>query len=678
MGELLSPDAVHILCQMAPSLGQRLLGLALSVVSAWSSGELERNEDGSELPWRAVDRLELDRSLAQEAAARGARLITSARLAHPTWSDDGYWKLEVEHERATESFECDYLVDATGRASLLSRQLGAVRLRQSGQVAVVGFLEIPEGLKIPPEMLLETTNDGWWYSAPLSERDAVAVFITDDDLDRGPPEEAWQRALHASHHTRKRFFSCLLKERPRRVAAGSSILLPSFGQGWMAVGDAASCFDPLSIHGLGRALLQGAKVGEFLAESLACGEVPNPIRLAEENGEEFLKETMTLSVNYRRVKQWPESVFWQRRDQGYPSVEVGRQKRRPRQQQPTLFFTDQRFECEQCGRCRRAAWPGLRQTSVDTPLEPLDFPAVSLMRPDFCRFDTDNDPRACGQFPFVLRETPDGVVVGVSPLCRSVQAAQGPPLTEYGDWVRTLLEDRPPPALPRRVAVSWGRGIEWERYLELERGLLAEAELETPLRELRWKLSLWACDPSLLELDLSALTEPIPVTFLSWLENLLVGSLLCCLEHDPGQNSSDLFRLLVDDRPVSFSRIGWEGRFSELARARQLQDIDWIHLEISRYRRDLLQRKFLAIRAPLLHNLCLLSVLPNFLLTYSLLFSMHRGAERIEREDYFRTLELAETEVVTYGRLDQLSHTIVGFHLDQALEARKARLGLEN
>ncbi len=583
VGELLSPDAVHVLCQMAPSLGKRLLGLALSVVSAWSGRELERIDDGSELPWRAVDRLELDRSLAQEAAAHGARLITSARLSHPTWFDEGYWKLEVEHEGQTESFECDYLVDATGRASLLSRQFGAVRLRQSGQVAVVGFLEIPESLEVPPEMLLETTNDGWWYSAPLSERDAVAVFITDDDLDKGPPEEAWRRALQASRHTRERFSPCSLKERPRRVAANSSLLLPSYGQGWMAVGDAASCFDPLSIHGLGRALLQGAKVGEFLAESFSRGEEPNPTRLAEDNGEEFLKETMTLSVNYRRVKQWPNSIFWQRRGQAYPSGEVSRQKRRPR-----------------------------------------------------------------------------------SPLLES-----------YAGWVSTLLEERPSPGLPRKVAVSWGRGIEWEQYLEFEANLLSSSDLEATLRESRWKLSLWACDPSLAEFNLADLSEPMPESFLVWLENLLVGALLCCLEHDPGQNSSDLFRLLVDDRPVSFPRIGWAGRFSELAKARQLQDIEWIRTKSACYQRELLQRKFLAMRAPLLHNLCLLSVLPNFFLTYSLLFSMHRGADRIEREDYFRTLELAEMEIVTYGRLDQLSHTIVGFHLDRALEARKARLGLE-
>ena len=670
VGELLSPDAVHILCQMAPKLGQRLLGLALSVVSAWSGHELVQDGDGTEMPWRAVDRQELDRSLAEEATLQGAHLITSAHLAHPEYID-GHWKLQVDHSEGREDFESAYLVDATGRASLVSRQLGAIRLRQSGQVAVVGFLRVPEDQNIPPEMLLETTNDGWWYSAPLSKQDAVAVFITDDDLDKGQPEDAWQRAFQATQHTKVRFEMCQLKERPRRVAANSSMLLPSFGEGWMAIGDAAACFDPLSVHGLSRALLQGAKVGDFLVECFAQDEPPNPMRLAEENGEEFLKETLTLSVNYRRVKQWPDSIFWRRRDQGYPSTEVGRQMRRPRQASPRLLFTSQKFQCGNCGRCQRTAWPALRETSFEAPLEPFDFPALTDQPRSFCHQETRDDPRTCGQFPFVFRETPEGIVVGVSPLCRSVQSDQGLPLQSYSDWVQTLLERKPPPSLPRKVAVSWGRGVDWEQYSRLEQELLEHDQLERPLRQMRWALALWASDPTQKTLQLEV-AEETPESFMSWLENLLVGSLLCCLEHAPGTNSSDLFRYLVEDRPVSFPRFGWEGRFSELPQAEQLENVDWMHSEIANYQRHLLERKFLVIRAPLLHNLCLLSVIPNFLLTYSLLFSMHRGAERIEKEDYFRALELSEMEIVTYGRLDQLSHTIVGFHLDRALEARRA------
>lgn len=669
MGELLSPDGVHILSQMLPGLSEQYLKFPLSVVSAWSTPELVTDQDGTELPWRAIDHAGLDRRLAQEAQAQGAVLRLHSKIRKPE-RDGERWKVVVESEGHTETVQADFLVDATGRASSLAKHFGAARIRQSGQIAVVGFLGCPPEHDVPHQMVLETTPNGWWYAAPICAGSAVAVFITDNDLDKGQPEEAWQKAFDSSQHVKARFGGHQLTEKPRRVSADSSLLLPSYGEGWMAVGDAASSFDPLSIYGIGRALLHGANVGAYLVETFAKGEAPNPLKLAEQNGEDFLKETMALTVWYRQVKQWPDSLFWQRRDQGYPSAETGRQKRRAKSSHPPLIFTSgQRFECHQCGRCSRAEWPALRHTAASEPLEPVEFPSIGGGRPEFCHRDPGDEPRVCGQFPFVLRETPDGIVVGVSPLCRSVQRGQGPPLEHYSDWVRRRVEEMPPPVLPRKVAVTWGRGIEWSQYQELESALLASEDFDGALRDLRWSLSLWACHPGPRELKSSDPEKP--ESFLIWLENLLVGALLCCLEHDPGANSSELFRNLVDDQPVSFARVGWKGSFSELGAARQLHDVQWLLDEAASYQRTLVERKFLAIRTPLLQNLCLLSVLPDFLLTYALLLAMHRGAAGIEPQDYYRALELAEIELVTYGRLDQLPHIIASFHLDKALEHLK-------
>lgn len=665
VGELLSPDGVHVLSQMLPGLGDEHLLLPLSVASAWNSRELTTHQEEGALPWRAIDRAALDGRLAEQARARGACLKLNARLKKPRRQGQR-WLVEIETEGHTETVSADYLVDATGRACTLARHFGAVRLRQSGQVAVVGFLECDPTVEVPLEMVLETTANGWWYAAPLKAGVAVAVFITDTDLDRGQPEQAWREALESSLHVRQRFGRHRLSEKPRRVAAESSLLLPSYGEGWMAVGDAAACFDPLSVHGVGRALLEGARVGQYLADCLSREEAPNPVRLAETQGEEFLKETLALSAWYRQVKLWPDSLFWQRRDQGYPSVETGRQRRRPRTQSPPslLFTSEQRFECQQCGRCQAGEWPVVRQ--AEEPREPLAFPTQGP-RPPFCQLSKRGTPaNTCGQFPFQLAETPHGVVVGVSPLCRSVQSGQGQPLSHYAEGIHQLIEQRPPAMLPRKVPVTWGRGIAWSDYRELEEGLLSSTDFGATLRQLRWDLALWACHPGQRELSGSP-TQP-PDEFLAWLENLLVGALLCCLEHNPSANSSELFRNLVDDQPVSFARVGWKGRFSELGRSRRLADVEWIVRETARYQRALIERKFLVIRTPLLHNLCLLSVLPDLLLTYALLLSMHRGANHIERQDYFSALELVEMELVSYGRLDQLPHIIASFHLDKALE----------
>lgn len=548
VGELLSPDGVQALRQLLPESAESFLQYPLSVVSAWNSEQLVREYHSPFRPWRAVERSKLDHHLASEAHKQGASLKLSHKIRKPRREGTG-WSVELEHGGRCETVTADFLVDATGRAATLAKSLGASRIFRSGQIGLVGFLECPEQHLIPREMILESSEHGWWYAAPIKAGSAVAVLITDNDLDKGQPDTAWQTAFSATEFVRRRFSDYTLREKPHRVSAESSLLVPSYGDGWMAVGDAASCFDPLSSLGVGRALREGQKAGHFLADTFYRGERPNPRKLAESTGEEFINETRTLAGWYGRVKRWPNSIFWQRR--------------------------------------------GLSSS----PYEP------------------------------------------------------------YKVWRRTYTP-------PRKVAITWGRGIEWSQYLELEQHLLCAPDVNIALRELRWSLSLWACHPE--ERPLLKASNPMPEPFLVWLDELLVGSLLCCLERKAETNSSELFSRLCEDQPVTLPSLGWSGRFSELADMSQQKSLVWLSEEVTRYQKSLIEGKFLITRAPLLQNLCLLSVLPLFILITTLMLSLQRGAEEPEREGYEQALEAVKE--TTQAPLDQLPNAIAGFHLDKALE----------
>ena len=53
-----------------------------------------------------------------------------------------------------------------------------------------------------------------------------------------------------------------MNAQPRRVDAGSARLDRACGDGWLAIGDAAMSFDPISSHGLLTALATGLAAGE--------------------------------------------------------------------------------------------------------------------------------------------------------------------------------------------------------------------------------------------------------------------------------------------------------------------------------------------------------------------------------------------------------------------------------
>ena len=89
---------------------------------------------------------------------------------------------------------------------------------------------------------------------------------------RGAWPAFWQARLQQTIHTQSRLHAFDLQAALRVVAANSSRLDCVSGRGWLAVGDAAMAFDPLSSQGLVQALASGIRAGEALNGRLA-GEV---------------------------------------------------------------------------------------------------------------------------------------------------------------------------------------------------------------------------------------------------------------------------------------------------------------------------------------------------------------------------------------------------------------------
>ncbi|MGE0492368.1 MAG: FAD-dependent monooxygenase [Vulcanimicrobiota bacterium] len=710
VGELLSPRGQTVLDRILPDARNDLFLTRLEVTGTWSFPVLSSLVPDPEYRWWAIDRVGLDRRLAEEAARAGADLRQGSRVKDLARTDQG-WSFLVETDGRQEAHTAGLLVDATGRGCQIARSFGARRQRFDRQVAVVGFLEGSKSLEVPPEMLLEAVPNGWWYAAPLEPGAAVAVFVTDNDLDKGQPDAAWHKALAETQHTRKRFSRFDLCEKPRRVSADSSLLLPAFGDGWVAVGDAAASFDPLSSLGIGQALEEGLRLADFLIEAYTHGQEPNFLYYAEETGVQFSDYLKGQAGQYRQVHRWPDSPYWSRRLQGAPGQERSlRFKHVKREPRKLIFPPDQRFECSACGKCCRSAWTvevepanqaRIRSSFValrvlqETGQQPLQVAAdgrvgvakkdgetcVFLDQHSLCSLHAEGGPElkpsACRQFPFLLRETPDGVVVGVSHLCNSIQRNEGRPLEDYAEQIQTLLNERPPVSLSKTVSVTWGRGISWSDYTRIENLILEAPAIDEAIRELRWGLAVWLSAPAAPPpTDWKAYISsigPMPEQTLRRLEGLLAVSMIARLEGADVEESSQLVTDLLNDQRVKLRHSGWEGQMSDLPVRDRILESEWVLLEGVRYLKSLLRRKFLLIQTPLMHNLCLLAALPQLLGHYTVLNSVLRGGRSLERQDFYKALDLTELHFVTHGREDNLTQTLVRFHLDEAVALLRSR-----
>jgi len=177
------------------------------------------------------------------AALAGAELIVSARITALHQDRDGQWLLEVAQEGDRRTLRGRLIVDATGRKAFIARKLGCRTKVVDRLIGAVALLPRTENAQWT---LIEAVENGWWYSAPLPAARTVFTYMTDSDL---WTNSHWEELLRLAPLTSQRAAAIEVQPRIRIVSAASVLRQPVTGPNWIAVGDAALAFDPLS--GLG-------------------------------------------------------------------------------------------------------------------------------------------------------------------------------------------------------------------------------------------------------------------------------------------------------------------------------------------------------------------------------------------------------------------------------------------
>jgi 2-polyprenyl-6-methoxyphenol hydroxylase-like FAD-dependent oxidoreductase len=277
--------------------------------SAWGSDALAYHDflrDPRGHGWH-VDRAVFERRLRDRAASLGVRVLCSA--APLRWErEGGAWK--TPGPRGGPSLSARFVVDATGRAAWFARSRGAGVVTAWDQIALAAFARtaLDPG---PAPTLVEAVPTGFWYSAPLPGRRMIAVLFTDagilDTRVAGTPG-GLADLVGATSHTRDRWSSwgAALAGEPRFLPAGSGRLSTPWGEGWIAAGDAAMTYDPISAHGLTLALRTGidaaAAIVDGREEALAAYA-----GVLERAFERYRREALQT---YRAEDRWPHEPYW--------------------------------------------------------------------------------------------------------------------------------------------------------------------------------------------------------------------------------------------------------------------------------------------------------------------------------------------------------------------------------
>ncbi len=267
-----------------------------------------------------IDRGRLAQTLLARLRAADVRVRADARITGPRWVGDR-WQIGLAGHGQPE-LQARAMIDATGRAAHVARSQGARRLRLDHLIAAHWTLSSPENGGEEGDhnsaTLVEAVADGWWYTTPVPRHRRVVAFLTDADL---LPNRAartthdWDRRLAAAPNVRAELSTgrWRLHERPSILDAGVAHLDQPAGRGWVAVGDAAVSFDPLSSQGILTALLMGRAAGSAVAAILSSGDQQPLVKWGAEYAR-LLENHLRLRAScYALEQRWPTAPFWTRR-----------------------------------------------------------------------------------------------------------------------------------------------------------------------------------------------------------------------------------------------------------------------------------------------------------------------------------------------------------------------------
>ena len=269
-----------------------------------------------------LDREKFDFVLLGHVAARGGLVFSRTRCSEYSQGEDHNWQLSLKN-RSQGKFLLNgrYLIDACGRKADVCRQVGVISARHDKLMGVGAFFHFDKTRKIKQEQVMESHELGWWYCARLPDQRQVVTFFSDADIigqHRLNQAANWQQLLAQSRHIKLGGKGeAVLSAAPWVRNASSHITHSVQRKNFIAIGDAAASFDPISAMGLNFAMTSACHGARVVQTQLYSSDQQS--KQAELDG--YQQEVVDHFEQYLRLRKkcyshehrWSGATFWSRR-----------------------------------------------------------------------------------------------------------------------------------------------------------------------------------------------------------------------------------------------------------------------------------------------------------------------------------------------------------------------------
>ncbi len=277
-----------------------------------------------------LDRYAFDADGLNACAAHGVDLIEAIGTVHVDCRGSGA-AMQCRTARGSVDVHTSFAIDCTGRVSAVARRHGVRRMHADRLVAVVTTLRhigLSQAYEDDSSLTVEADRDGWWYSCRIPRGQRVLAYFTDRDLmaDELRQSSALMQAMKGTTLVTRECDAQHWEPLGAATsihAANSSRLSAATGLRWLAAGDAAMAFDPLSSIGILAAVSGGQRAADAVVRAFD-GDDSAFEEYQHFNDEVWQHYTRELRGQYGYETRWAQQPFWHRRQRPAVGTSAGR------------------------------------------------------------------------------------------------------------------------------------------------------------------------------------------------------------------------------------------------------------------------------------------------------------------------------------------------------------------
>jgi len=260
-----------------------------------------------------LDRRKFNRFLAKQAQNKGVVVETNATFKKGTSLNNGNFSIRYTQRDKEIQVTSKFVVDASGARSLFAQQQGRIPIEGEPLICLGRRFKIDKDAKISSLTRIEAVENGWWYGAKLPNNEMLIAFYTHHELLKNTKMHQvahWMQALNKTVSIKSGVQENMALDRTIKGFLARSFCLDSVtGKNWLAIGDAASAYDPITSRGIYKSLTDGNFAAECISKilnntthSLTEFEV-----YINQNYKNYLYERTHY---YSSEQRWKGSSFW--------------------------------------------------------------------------------------------------------------------------------------------------------------------------------------------------------------------------------------------------------------------------------------------------------------------------------------------------------------------------------